>query len=345
MLDARERYDTGTEIGMHRIATPRGRGEPGCCSAAVLLAGRRPRVGMGRRLRRCGSTQSWAARSHCLGVASPHRARRSVLQDVAIAPSDVYVTGTDTGIGKIGRERRAAACVACARTARRRHEAGGERLRMHRRGHGATKTHSRCRRASDPRAGLRRHQSLCAAAATGTGAGGRATPAVTIELPPIIAAYRTACSAGRRGGGRRRRRLGRAAVGDARPARPGARARLPVVLVVGLRLGCINHARLTARAIAADGATCSAGSPMRSIRRMARTDDNFDPAARAAGAVPGRLPYAPGASAQSRAAALDCGVLLPRREAVIAPSADNRQPPRVAGFHNGRFDRDCTGLR
>lgn len=29
---------------------------------------------------------------------------------------------------------------------------------------------------------------------------------------------------------------------------------LPVVMVVGLRLGCINHARLTARAIAADGA-------------------------------------------------------------------------------------------
>jgi dethiobiotin synthetase len=28
---------------------------------------------------------------------------------------------------------------------------------------------------------------------------------------------------------------------------------LPVILVVGLRLGCLNHARLTARAIAADG--------------------------------------------------------------------------------------------
>ncbi len=28
---------------------------------------------------------------------------------------------------------------------------------------------------------------------------------------------------------------------------------LPVVLVVGLRLGCLNHARLTARAVAADG--------------------------------------------------------------------------------------------
>lgn len=30
---------------------------------------------------------------------------------------------------------------------------------------------------------------------------------------------------------------------------------LPVVLVVGLRLGCLNHAALTARAIAADGGT------------------------------------------------------------------------------------------
>jgi len=32
---------------------------------------------------------------------------------------------------------------------------------------------------------------------------------------------------------------------------------LPVVLVVGLRLGCLNHAALTARAIAADGGTLS----------------------------------------------------------------------------------------
>jgi len=31
---------------------------------------------------------------------------------------------------------------------------------------------------------------------------------------------------------------------------------LPVLLVVGLRLGCINHARLTVRAIAADGLEC-----------------------------------------------------------------------------------------
>nr|WP_289099099.1 vitamin B12 dependent-methionine synthase activation domain-containing protein [uncultured Halomonas sp.] len=31
--------------------------------------------------------------------------------------------------------------------------------------------------------------------------------------------------------------------------------RLPVILVVGLKLGCLNHARLTAEAIAADGLT------------------------------------------------------------------------------------------
>ena len=31
------------------------------------------------------------------------------------------------------------------------------------------------------------------------------------------------------------------------------RLNLPVVLVVGLRLGCLNHARLTARAIQSDG--------------------------------------------------------------------------------------------
>lgn len=33
--------------------------------------------------------------------------------------------------------------------------------------------------------------------------------------------------------------------------------RLPVVLVVGLRLGCINHALLSAAAIVADGAVCA----------------------------------------------------------------------------------------
>ncbi|CAA9312784.1 MAG: Dethiobiotin synthetase [uncultured Lysobacter sp.] len=50
---------------------------------------------------------------------------------------------------------------------------------------------------------------------------------------------------------------------------------LPVVLVVGLRLGCINHARLTARAIAADGARLIGWIASDVDPAMARADDNF----------------------------------------------------------------------
>jgi dethiobiotin synthetase len=69
---------------------------------------------------------------------------------------------------------------------------------------------------------------------------------------------------------------------------------LPVILVVGLRLGCLNHARLTARAIAADGGRLVGwiGS---------RIDPDFDaasyrPLLDRALPVPclGELPYAPG---------------------------------------------------
>lgn len=50
---------------------------------------------------------------------------------------------------------------------------------------------------------------------------------------------------------------------------------LPVVLVVGLRLGCINHARLTARAIEADGARLVGWIASGVDPSMARADDNF----------------------------------------------------------------------
>lgn len=50
---------------------------------------------------------------------------------------------------------------------------------------------------------------------------------------------------------------------------------LPVVLVVGLRLGCINHARLSARAIAADGAHLAGWIANDIDPSMARADDNF----------------------------------------------------------------------
>ncbi len=50
---------------------------------------------------------------------------------------------------------------------------------------------------------------------------------------------------------------------------------LPVVMVVGLRLGCINHARLTARAITADGLRLVGWIGNDIDPLMARADDNF----------------------------------------------------------------------
>jgi dethiobiotin synthetase len=67
---------------------------------------------------------------------------------------------------------------------------------------------------------------------------------------------------------------------------------LPVVLVVGLRLGCLNHARLSARAIAADGARLVGWIASEVDPAMDRRDDNF---ALLTKRVPapcwGRLPY------------------------------------------------------
>jgi dethiobiotin synthetase len=50
---------------------------------------------------------------------------------------------------------------------------------------------------------------------------------------------------------------------------------LSVVLVVGLRLGCLNHARLTARAIAADGVRLAGWIANEIDPVMARQDANF----------------------------------------------------------------------
>jgi dethiobiotin synthetase len=69
--------------------------------------------------------------------------------------------------------------------------------------------------------------------------------------------------------------------------------KLPVVMVVGLRLGCINHARLTARAIAADGVALAGWIANDIDPLMARSGDNFAILQRVL-PVPclGRLPHA-----------------------------------------------------
>jgi dethiobiotin synthetase len=54
-----------------------------------------------------------------------------------------------------------------------------------------------------------------------------------------------------------------------------AALRLPVVLVVGLRLGCLNHALLTAQAIAARGLALAGWVANRIDPAMAAADDNI----------------------------------------------------------------------
>lgn len=80
---------------------------------------------------------------------------------------------------------------------------------------------------------------------------------------------------------------------------------LPVVLVVGLRLGCINHARLTQRAIEDDGA-CLAGWIASEIDpAMDRIDDNFAMLhQRLHAPCWGRLPFSPNACPADRIMAL-----------------------------------------
>ena len=50
---------------------------------------------------------------------------------------------------------------------------------------------------------------------------------------------------------------------------------LPVIMVVGLRLGCLNHALLTARSITADGLTLAGWVANRIDPAMVAADDNI----------------------------------------------------------------------
>ncbi len=81
--------------------------------------------------------------------------------------------------------------------------------------------------------------------------------------------------------------------------------RLPVLLVVGMRLGCINHARLSARVIQDDGARLVGWIANEVDPHMARRDENF---ALLSARLPvpcwGRLPYAPDTDAHALAAHL-----------------------------------------
>lgn len=69
---------------------------------------------------------------------------------------------------------------------------------------------------------------------------------------------------------------------------------LPVILVVGLRLGCLNHAQLTARAIAADGLSLAGWIGSSIDPQMACREDNVATLRRRLPApCLGVLPWAP----------------------------------------------------
>jgi dethiobiotin synthetase len=80
--------------------------------------------------------------------------------------------------------------------------------------------------------------------------------------------------------------------------------KLPAVLVVGLRLGCINHALLSARAIAADGCVLAGWIANRIDPGMARADENLDTLrARIDAPLLGTMMHAPEADIDALAAA------------------------------------------
>lgn len=83
---------------------------------------------------------------------------------------------------------------------------------------------------------------------------------------------------------------------------------LPVVMVVGLKLGCLNHARLTARAITADGCRF-AGWIGNAVEPPGPHSAAYLDLLRAAlpGPCLGLLPYAPGADPVALAANLAPG--------------------------------------
>ena len=85
---------------------------------------------------------------------------------------------------------------------------------------------------------------------------------------------------------------------------------LPVILVVGLRLGCLNHALLSTRAIIDDGCTIAGWIANRIDPLMDYADANLATLrARINAPLLGVLEHAPGAIPEQAAQALDVSAL------------------------------------
>jgi len=136
---------------------------------------------------------------------------------------------------------------------------------------------------------------------------------VTITLPPILDAFARARSLADavvvEGVGGFRVPLS----GDFDTAEMAVALGLPVVLVVGLRLGCLNHAALTAEAIAARGLHLAGWVGNVVDASMAGLDDNVATLRRWISAPHlGTIPRLPHADARLAAAHVDIAPLLAR---------------------------------
>lgn len=89
--------------------------------------------------------------------------------------------------------------------------------------------------------------------------------------------------------------------------------RLPVILVVGMRLGCINHALLTAAAVRASGLGLAGWVANHVDRSMARQDENVCAIAQRIGApLVARLPFRSAPAPRRLAARIDLHKLTTR---------------------------------
>lgn len=89
---------------------------------------------------------------------------------------------------------------------------------------------------------------------------------------------------------------------------------LPVILVVGIRLGCLSHAQLTAEAIAADGLQCAGWVANQLEPDMPLAADNIEALRqRLAAPLLGVLPYQPQGDAKMAAGYLSLAKLAAER--------------------------------
>lgn len=223
-----------------------------------------------------------------------------------------YVTGTDTGIGKT------VASVALLHALR----AGGLRVA------GMKPVASGCelvdgawrnedalalQAASDPRPEYADLNPYALPAATAPELAAREA-GIEIGLPPILDAYRRLAA-------RADMVVVEGVGGWAAPLSAQLDQRdlvhaldLPVILVVGLRLGCINHARLTAQAIAADDTQLLGWIGNDVDPALPQADAYFDLLRpRLAAPCLGRLPFSPERGVEAMAACINCEPLLASR--------------------------------